>query len=158
MKIDLGKTLAGLKHSLQTATDFLQPWERFHDEVAMCPIFAVIGQREENSRIVLALETGAAHLLRRRVRAVDLNFIHIAEHHFWHGHCQIGPRTVIFCFFDDVRGRRRQLHPHRDLRYFLHRHRHHGRAGVVISGLGVTLSAAKRHDPKRRSSHAGTPP
>ena len=102
MKIDLAKTLAGLKHSLQRATDFSGPWGRFHDEVAMFPIFSIVGQVEDDPRIVFALETAAAHLLGRRRKAVDRHFIHLAEHHFWHGHCQIGPRTVIFCFFDDI--------------------------------------------------------
>ena len=102
MKIDLGETLAGLKQCLQQATDFSQPWDRFHDEVAMYPIFSIIGQVEHDPRIVFALETAAAHLLKQRSRAVDINFIHIAEHRFWHGHCQIGPRTVIFFFFDDI--------------------------------------------------------
>ena len=102
MKIDLGKTLAGLKHSLQTAMDLSRPWDRFHDEVAMFPIFSIIGQVEDNPRVVWALETGAAHLLKQRRKAVHANFVHLAEHRFWHGHCQIGPRTVIFFFFDDI--------------------------------------------------------
>lgn len=99
---DFARTLAGLKHSLQQATDLSDPWERFHDEVAMEPSYSFSGQVERNSRIECVLTATAAHLLRRRCTIGHAHFVHLAEHHFWHGHCEIGPRTVIFFFFDDI--------------------------------------------------------
>ncbi len=100
--IDFGKTLTGLKLDLQRATDFSQPWERFHDEVAMVPAYSMAGTVEANPRIELALAMGAARVLGRRWPVKHTHLVHLAEHHFWHGHCQIGPRTVICFFFDDI--------------------------------------------------------
>jgi hypothetical protein len=98
----LATTLAQLKQTMQSATDLGVPWDRFHDEFAMVPAFTSLGDVADNERIGAALTAVAEHVLGQRHPIDDAQFVRLAEHHFWHGHCQIGPRTVIFFYYDDI--------------------------------------------------------
>lgn len=102
MALALDTTLTELKHTMQTATDLGVPWGRFHDDFAMVPAYASLGDLADNERIGAALTAVAEHVLGRRHEIDDAHFVRLAEHHFWHGHCQIGPRTVIFFYYDDI--------------------------------------------------------
>lgn len=98
----LATTLTELKQTMQSATDLGVPWDRFHDEFAMVPAFTGQGDQADNERIELALAAVAKFVLGEPHAVRDACFVRLPEHHFWHGSCQIGPRTVIFFYYDDV--------------------------------------------------------
>lgn len=102
MALPLGTTLAELKQTMQSATDLAVPWDRFHDDFAMVPAFTGQGDLADNQRIGLALEAVAKYVLGQAHEISDAHFVQLAEHNFWHGSCQIGPRTVIFFYYDDI--------------------------------------------------------
>ncbi len=103
MALPLSMILADLKQTTQSATDLREPWDRFHDDFAMVAAFARQGEPAENDRIERALVAatksvlgGAAHEVRNE------QFMRLSRHNFWHGTCEIGPRTVIFYYYDDI--------------------------------------------------------
>jgi hypothetical protein len=103
MALPLSMILADLKQSTQSATDLQVPWDRFHDDFAAVPAFTQQGAPEGNDRIERALVAatkkvlgGAEHALR------DGHFVRLPRHNFWHGTCEVGPRTLIFYFYDDI--------------------------------------------------------
>lgn len=99
---ELGATLDRLRTALREATDFMVPWAQFHDEVAMAPAFTAASQPGQNARLDIALEAAGSKVLGRRHPISDPVFLHLEAHHFWHGACQIGPRTAIFFYFADA--------------------------------------------------------
>lgn len=98
--VDVGATLERLETSLREATKFLVPWGQFHDEVAMAPAFASLGEPGRNPRIEAALGAVVAKVLGRQYPLTDGVFIHLEEHGFWHGTCRAGPRELIFFYFE----------------------------------------------------------
>ncbi len=102
MKIDLGEPLVRLKQHLQAATDLMVPWDCFHDEVAMVPAYSFAGAVEDSERITATLAAAANHLVKGPWKVSHAHYVHLPEHSFWHGSCEVGPRTAIFFFFDDI--------------------------------------------------------
>jgi len=98
---DLAASLAALKHSLQTASDFMVPWHQFHDEVAMPSVMTSIGTPATHPRLERCLAAIAERLFKRPGAVEDPHFFHVAEHRFWHGSCFIGGRVAIGFYFDD---------------------------------------------------------
>jgi hypothetical protein len=99
---DLGATLAALKQSVCSAKDLNDPWSRFHDEFAvrLAPIHP--GELRPNKRLDQTFaELGERHF-RERHPVSDAHYKYIAEHDFWHGYCQVGPRVVIFFEFTAI--------------------------------------------------------
>jgi hypothetical protein len=102
MTRDLGETLAALKHNLQTASRFGEPWDQFHDEVAVPSIMASIGAPADNPRLERCLEMIAGRMFNDREAAVaDVCFNHVAEHGFWHGSAVVAGHVAILFYFDD---------------------------------------------------------
>lgn len=99
---DLAASLAALKHTLQTARDFMVPWSQFHDEVAMPSVMTSIGAPASNPRLERCIAAIAGRLFSRLAGAAqDPHFFHVAAHRFWHGSCFVGGRVAIGFYFDD---------------------------------------------------------
>lgn len=101
MSMDLGATLTALKHNLQTASRFVEPWEQFHDDVATASIFTRIGEPADNPRLARCLAAVAGRLFKQAGDVQDACFLHVPEHRFWHGSCLVAGRVAICFYFDD---------------------------------------------------------
>jgi hypothetical protein len=97
---DLGATLTALKHNLQTAREFIEPWEQFHDDVATASIAARIGEPADNPRLERCLAMVAGRLFKQVGEVEDACFCHVPEHGFWHGSCVVAGRVAICFYFD----------------------------------------------------------
>ncbi|WP_394825813.1 hypothetical protein [Pendulispora albinea] len=99
----LNERIAHVRELLRTATDFMVPWDYFHDELAMRADFMSVGERGESELIDTAIE----EVLKRFGLIVrpgsSMLTIHIPEYGFWHGIRHLGVKTGIF-FFDDSLG------------------------------------------------------
>ena len=100
---DLGETLTALKHNLQVAREFIDPWDQFYDDVAVPHCRAAIGEPADNPRLERCVAVVAGHLYREPTRELDgPSFSHVAEHGFWHGSGRVGGRIAICFFFEDI--------------------------------------------------------
>lgn len=103
MALPLGMILSDLKQTTQSATDLRVPWDRFHDDFAAVPVFTRQGEPRENERIERALVAAANSVLGGSGHEVSgAHFVRLPRHNFWHGTCEIGSRTVIFYYYDDI--------------------------------------------------------
>lgn len=98
----LGAKLSALKHNLSTATRFADPWEQFHDDVAAASITTQLGVPASNPRLERTIAAVAERLFKTYGEVEDACFLHLPEHHFWHGSCQVGGRVAIGFYFDDA--------------------------------------------------------
>lgn len=99
---DLGASLAALKHTLQTAREFMVPWTKFHDEVAVVSVMKSIGTPAANVRLERCLAAVAERLFKQAATVEDAHFFYVPEHKFWHGSCFVGGRVAIGFYFDDA--------------------------------------------------------
>lgn len=99
---NLGATLAALKLKLQTSEQFMEPWEHFHDHVAMESIHRRIGRPAVNPRLAGCLAAIAGSLYKRPGAAHGTWFLHLPEHRFWHGSTTAAGRVAICFYFDDI--------------------------------------------------------
>ncbi len=103
MALPLGKILADLKQTTQSATDLRVPWDRFHDDFAMVPAFTGLGEPAANDRIERALVAATKTALGESGLEIrNEHFVRLPRHNFWHGTCEVGPRTLIFYYYDDI--------------------------------------------------------
>lgn len=94
--------LDALKQTLLKSRDLLVPWHMFHDDFAMDPAFMQEGFPDHDTRIEACLAAIGGALIGEPCKAKDPGFLHLPEHHFWHGSCQLGSRLAIFFHFDDI--------------------------------------------------------
>lgn len=99
---DLGATLAALKESVRTATDFMVPWDRFHDDFAAVYGLAPPGEIRSNPGMVQAIAQLVEKYLGIRAPVAEARLLYVPEHHFWHGFCRVGAAWVFFFNFDDI--------------------------------------------------------
>lgn len=102
MTEDLGATLAALKLKLQTESQFMVSWEHFHDHVAAASIHRRIGRPAVNPQLERYLAAIAGSLYKRPGAAHGTWFLHLQEHHFWHGSTTAAGRVAICFYFDDI--------------------------------------------------------
>jgi hypothetical protein len=93
--------LESLRWTLKSATDFLQPWDQFHDELMLTEDITGGGKVEDSEQITRMLAASATKLSSQRHEPKEKRYLHLAEHRFWHGMCRIGPFNVIFFYFED---------------------------------------------------------
>lgn len=98
---DLGATLSALKQNLQTATDFIRPWDQFHDEVAMVSEYTQLAVPAVNPKLERCIKAVAGHLFKVKAVVEDVYFLNLPDQHFWHGTCRVAGRVAIGFFFDD---------------------------------------------------------
>ncbi|HWL88199.1 MAG TPA: hypothetical protein VNO21_20490 [Polyangiaceae bacterium] len=100
--IPLAERFATLRELLSTSTEFIVPWDYFHDEMAIRSDFTSLGQYGENAIINAALK-GAMKTFGLIGSPKSMLTCHIAEHAFWHGIRHFSSKTGIF-FFDETIG------------------------------------------------------
>lgn len=98
---DLAATLSSLKHNLQTATQFSKPWDQFHDEVAMVPLYTQLAVPAKNPHLERCIKAVAGHLFKVEATIEDPCFLNLPDQHFWHGTCLVAGRVAIGFYFDD---------------------------------------------------------
>ncbi|WP_394842216.1 hypothetical protein LZC95_34695 [Pendulispora brunnea] len=100
--IPLPERFARLRELLSTSTEFLVPWNYFHDEMATRSDFMALGQLGEHPILNAALEAAMNQFgLVNRPRSMLT--CHVPEYGFWHGIWDFSARTGIF-FFDEATG------------------------------------------------------
>jgi hypothetical protein len=93
-KIDRLKTL------LATATDFIEPWGYFGDEIACHPGLHSLGKPSTDAKLRAALEASCSKVKRRPVKLDDASGIHVSNRGFWHGMFTLHDGIAIWFYFE----------------------------------------------------------
>jgi hypothetical protein len=99
---ELGRALDALRISLRRATDFMDPWVQFHDEVAMAPTLMEEGEHADNPNLLEVLAALSGKVFGQRAEPQNVLLMHVGEHGFWHGTCRLGPRMAVFFYFEEL--------------------------------------------------------
>lgn len=100
MKWTPDESLRRLEESLRTATDLMEPWSLFHDEIAMRPELMELGRPGTHAMLIEMLAAGLSKVIKQPAKISDPCFFHLPEHRFWHGIARVGNRSVIAFFYE----------------------------------------------------------
>jgi hypothetical protein len=94
--------VATLKEQLLASTAFPNVMNYFIDHFGNDPTFLGMGEPVRDERIVLALGSVAAHLLRCPSTAVETQLVRLPEHQMTHGLLTLQRGIGVVFFFDDI--------------------------------------------------------
>jgi hypothetical protein len=91
-----------LRELLQTASDFRQAWDYFHEELVQDPAFLQLGQPASSRRLEAVLGAVGSRLLGRELRPQHPMLLHFQDLSFWHGSCGLGGYVAVCFHFEDI--------------------------------------------------------
>ena len=91
-----------LRELLRTAQDFQEPWNYFHDELALDPDFMRLGVRRTSEKLSAALDVIGTRLLGTGTKLRRSTILFIEDFSFWHGTCALGAHMGVCFYFDDA--------------------------------------------------------
>ena len=94
--------LRRLQESLRSATDLMETWSLFHDELAMRPELMHLSRPGTHATFVRMLEAALSKVIKQPTKLVEPLFFHLPEHRFWHGMARAGNRAVIAFFYEST--------------------------------------------------------
>jgi hypothetical protein len=98
---DFAAALGSLRATLKNATDFADPWAQFHDELMTYEEATTEAELADDPQITAMLSAIGAKVTGHAHEPQTKRFLHLRDHRFWHGMCHLGPRSVVFFYFQD---------------------------------------------------------
>ena len=91
-----------LRQSVKSASDLEEPWNLFHDELAMSAEFMTMGAPKASGVLLDVIAKAASNVLGEPGTAVRVASIHLKKQRMWHGCCSLAGRPIVWFYFEDL--------------------------------------------------------